>query len=93
MSIMAQAIASEAIVEEKEREINHVSVASEVDKAWKEYWELSGIDSSYYTKEAREEIEAQLRDEKSGATEKEAEVTISVTLFFIGYIRQWNNME
>ncbi|GFR06308.1 polycystic kidney disease protein 1-like 2, partial [Trichonephila clavata] len=73
MSIMAQAIASEAIVEEKEKEINPVSVASEVDKVWKEYWELSGIDSSFYTKEAREEIEAQLRDEKSGATEKEAE--------------------
>ncbi|GFS42898.1 uncharacterized protein TNIN_93671, partial [Trichonephila inaurata madagascariensis] len=72
MSIMAQAIASEAIVEEKEKERNHVSAASEVDKVWKEYWELSGIDSSYYTKEAREEIEAQLRDEKSGATEKEA---------------------
>ncbi|GFS88435.1 uncharacterized protein NPIL_89921 [Nephila pilipes] len=73
MSIIAQAVASEAMVEEKEREINHVSAASEVDKVWKEYWELSGIDSSYYTKEAREEIEAQLRDQKSGAKEKEAE--------------------
>ncbi|GBN22596.1 hypothetical protein AVEN_243265-1 [Araneus ventricosus] len=73
MSIMAQAIASEAIVDETERDNNYFSVASEVDRVWKEYWELSGIDSSYYTKEAREEIEAMLRDQRSDGTEKEAQ--------------------
>ncbi|GIX94092.1 uncharacterized protein CDAR_394601 [Caerostris darwini] len=72
MSVMAQAIASEAIVEEQDRKNNRLSVASEVDKVWKEYWELTGIDSSYYTKEAREEIEAELRDKRMGGTEKEA---------------------
>ncbi|CAL1301078.1 unnamed protein product [Larinioides sclopetarius] len=73
MSIMAQAIASEAIVEERERENNYVSMASEVDRVWKEYWEWTGIDSSYYTKEAREEIEAMLRDQRSEGNEKEAQ--------------------
>ncbi|KAG8197517.1 hypothetical protein JTE90_007255, partial [Oedothorax gibbosus] len=73
MAILAQAVASEAFVDQIRREMDYVPISAEVNRIWGEYLEMEGIDSSFYTKEAREEIEAEVRDKRSGGKEESAQ--------------------
>lgn len=54
-------------------------MAAEVDLKWSAYKDLPGVDSSYNTKEAREEIEEEVRDER--ASEKDLIADVCFVLY------------
>ncbi|XP_054724298.1 location of vulva defective 1-like [Uloborus diversus] len=78
MPLMAQFIASAAYAEKQDRMDNYRSVSEEVDLVWKSYLELSGIDSSYNTKEAKEEIEAGIYDGRAQAKDRLAKKNLEM---------------
>nr|XP_042904172.1 uncharacterized protein LOC107445474 [Parasteatoda tepidariorum] len=78
MSLVSQAVAAEAYVDEEVRHERDGGFEAQVDAIWEHFKELEGIDTSYFTKEAREEIEAQVRDERAEIKEESAEVNLKM---------------